>query len=159
MKTKALISIIVITTILLCLPSCFTNQKIKAYDDPEKDKTSLAIVQGVNYPPKIGEFTKIIQIDDTPFKRETPFIDGKYRFMILPGLHTIDIIHYQRDHKIIWFIGRYLVSFNAEAGKTYIIHTDTNPETSVVDVYVTDEDTGERIESTVDYKFKFKEKE
>lgn len=159
MKTKAIIGIIAVTTILLCFPSCYTNKTIKAYDGPKKDKTSLALVKGLDCPPKKGEFIRVMQIDGTSFKRETPIYDAKYRFNVLSGTHTIDIIHYQRDHNVIWFIGRYLVSFDAEAGKSYIINANTNPKTSVVDIYVTDADNGERIASTVDYKFKFKEKE
>ena len=101
-----------------------------------------------------------MQIDVTPVTRKTPYItDAKYSFKIMPGLHSIEIMHFQRDHKVIWFIGRYLVSFNAEAGKTYIINADTDPETNVVDVYVTDADSEERIESIVDYKYQIKEKE
>lgn len=160
MRTKTFISIIAVTAFLLCLPSCFTNKTIKAYDGPEKDKSSLAIVKGIDCPPKIGEFTRVMQIDVTPVTRKTPYItDAKYSFKIMPGLHSIEIMHFQRDHKVIWFIGRYLVSFNAEAGKTYIINADTDPETNVVDVYVTDADSEERIESIVDYKYQIKEKE
>ena len=51
------------------------------------------------------------------------------------------------------------MTFDAKAGKTYIIHTDTDPKTSMVDVYVTDANSGERIESTVDYIYKLIDKE
>lgn len=160
MKTKALFCVVTVTVILICFSSCITYKTIKAYDGHKKDKASLSIVQGVDCPhPKIGEFTKIIRIDNTPFERKAPAYDGKYRFMTLPGAHSFDIIHYQTNRRVLWFLGWYIVTFDAEAGKAYIIHADTNPETSVVDVYVTDADSGERITSIVDYKYKFKEKE
>ena len=54
-------------------------------------------------------------------------------------------------------VGYYLITFNAEAGKEYLLWTITDPQKSEVEVYVTNADNGERVESTVEHKYKFKE--
>lgn len=128
-----------------------------AYAGPKQKKSSLAFVKGMDSHYKTKYLTKLIQVDTIPVANIQTTLK---KIDILPGTHTIEIEQYQKKGlNRTLFIESYLVTFNAKIGKTYIIHADTDPETSVVDVYVTDADSGKRIESFVDYKFKFKEKE
>lgn len=127
-----------------------------AYIGPEQKRSSLAFVRGVDMPTKTRELTTLIQVDSIPV---TNIQTSLNQYNILPGTHTIEIAHYQEKNNIEFFLGSYLVTFDTKVGKTYIVKAEAIPGTSLVDVYVTDADSGEQIASTVDYKFKFKEKE
>lgn len=167
MKSKTLLIIVATTLILSGFTSCVSlsqNQRVKAYSDKRQNTQSLAIIKpSLEFnthraiPDNITEYTSIIQIDDQSVRRNS----FKYpkRCDVLPGTHTITITHTQNidDCHCQRFLGRYSVTFDAEAGKTYIIHSETDFETDVVDIYVTDEDSGERIASTVDYCYNLKE--
>ena len=149
-------------------PSCISisqNTVVKAYSGKIQNKQSLAHIKPSlvfnthrAIPDSITEYTSIVQIDD---KSVASPLKHPKRCDILPGTHTITIIHTQNlnDCDCQLFLGCYSVTFDAKAGKAYIINAITNPETDVVDVYVTDNDSGVRIASTVDYGFKIQEKE
>lgn len=153
----------------------------KAYTGPKQDKDSLAIVkQGHNRftKPRTYEYTLLINVDSIAVG---DYFKGypKYCYM-LPGTHTVEIRHFQEwNDKYsnavatagVWggAIGgaiagsqaeannphkHYLVTFDAEAGKSYIIMAVTDRETQQADIYVTDESTGERIEAVVELKEK-----
>lgn len=127
----------------------------KAYAGPKQKESSLAFVRGVDVPTKTRELTTLIQVDSIPLANIQTSLN---QYNILPGTHTIEIAHYQEKNNIEFFLGSYLVTFDTKVGKTYIIKAEVIPGTSMVDVYVTDADSGARIESIVDYKYKIKEK-
>ena len=169
MKSKTLFIIVATILILSGFTSCISlsqNQIVKAYSGKSQNAQSLAYIKpNLEFnthraiPNHITEYTSITKIDGQSVRKNA----FKYpkRCDILPGTHTITITHTQNidDCHCQLFLGCYSVTFEAKAGKTYIIHTNTNPETSMVDIYVTDGDTGERIESTVEYTYKLTDKE
>lgn len=154
MRNKYYTYIIAVVSILICLSSCYSTKK--AYVGTKQKKASLATVKGVSKTTQNEDNTYLYSID-------TILVAGYKKGLILPGTHTIEVVHGQKTVSglfvLIWFQGNYLVTFDAEAGKTYILNAETIPETNHVDVYVTNANTGERIASTVDYKYKLKEKE
>ena len=160
MKAKILINITAIFAIIFSFSSCtFTK---KAYEGPKQNKASLAIVKGARIPNHYypHETINITLIDSSFSSGNYPHSTPRQQLSILPGNHKVFIAHWQFPERgICYLLGYYLVTFDAEAGKTYIIKADTDYETSVVDVYVTDADSGERIASTVDYYYKLVDKE
>ena len=154
MKSKPLF--IAIISLLIGLSSC-SNKIVKAYYGPKRDKTSVAFVKG-NFSggSSIIEetFTLLYQVDSIPVTI------GKHqafpkRCAILPGTHTIETWFATKEDSCLR--GRLLVSFDAEAGKTYTIDATTTHNHNV-DVFVTD-DKGNRVVSTVKNKFCLKGKE
>jgi hypothetical protein len=167
MKFKTLI--IAIIFLLFGLFSCKPYHKIaRVYDGPERDEASIAIVKGIDPPGKYHisnkqeEYTFINRIDSISvlsgrFGARTP-----KRCDLLPGIHTIEFHHYINDDTFGIFgkcLGRYIVTVDAEAGRTYIINAETNLKTGIVDVFVTDANSGKRVASTVKYRYVLKEKE
>lgn len=145
--------------------SSFPKITSNAYAGPKQKKSSLAFVRGVSMPTvyvstDTYELTTLIQVDSVPVTNiRTTFKQHKYKYNILPGTHTIEITHYQEKNNIPFVLGSYLVTFDTKVGRTYIIKAETVPGTNMVDVYVTDADSGKRIESTVDYKYKINKQE
>ena len=94
-----------------------------------------------------------------------------YEYAVLPGIYTFQIESFntlatwEELTKSFYYnnisLGVYQVTFSAEAGKTYVICSDADHEKREVDIYVKDEKSGERVESTVveieRYKLKSKE--
>lgn len=102
---------------------------------------------------------------------ETIYHGVAREYGVLPGIYTFQIESFNslsvwnELSKSYYFqnnsLGIYQVTFNAEAGKTYVICSDADHEKREVDIYVKDEKSGERVESTVEeigrYKLKSKE--
>lgn len=158
--------------------SCSTTKK--AYEGPDLKRSQVAVVKrDIKYDQKRAKYTKddyiyLLNVDSTtlviPGKL---FIAPAQRCEVLPGNHTFKIIcsntYHQWNKQDLEFdydflhhnSGIYQVAFNAEAGHTYIICSDADHEKREVDIYVKDEKSGERVESTVEeierYKLKSKE--
>ena len=159
MKARTIINIIVFF-ILLSLSSCQTK---KAYIGSRQKNDCLATVKAGGNPDKIGEYNALVKVDSIPVN--TAHDNNRFRkCVVLPGSHTIEFtinntITFNGFFRRSLYIGTYLVTFDAEAGKTYIIETETDSETSLIDVFVTEEKSGEQVPSTVDYYYHLKEKE
>lgn len=148
-----------IIIILLGLCSCYSNNSIvvKAYEGPKQEKASLASVKG-SYNSNISKkhtFTQISQIDSIPVTI------GKHKFFpkscdILPGTHTIETWCWNNDAYPMR--GRFLVTFDAKAGRTYTINAKITHDKNSVEVYVTD-DKEKLVESSTKYKFLLNGKE
>lgn len=159
MKVRTFFNIIVFF-ILLSLSACQTK---KAYIGPRQKSDCLATIKAGGNPDRIGEYNVLFKVDSIPVNTA----HDNYRFrkcVVLPGTHTIEFSIYNTISsngifKRYLFIGTYLVTFDAKAGKTYIIETETDSETSLIDVFVTEEKNGEQVPSTVDYYYHLKEKE
>lgn len=157
MKVRTLINITFF--ILLGLSSCQTK---KAYIGPRQKNDSLATIKAYGYANNIGGHTVLDKVDSL-------FVNtahNSYRFrkcVVLPGTHTIEFtinntITFNGMIRRVLYIGTYLVTFEAEAGKTYTIDAETDLENSIVDVYVTEAMSGEIVPSIVEHKYKLKEK-
>lgn len=157
MKNKSFFLTITIIVLLLGIISCgaptkITNIIAKAYDGPEQDAASLAFIERDNFQQikEEEEFTLLLQVDSisvvTGKNHTTP-----QRCDILPGVHTVEILHRQLHYP--HFLGCYLVTFEAEIGKTYAIRANTDHTKREVDIYVIDVSSKERIMSTVDQKY------
>ena len=153
MKTRKNINIIATIVILLGLSSCIPTKR--AYVGPRQKKSSLAIVNGINST-KVKETTRLLRADSIPLFDETHLSSQYNRCEVLPENHTFEMALFQKNGVVEILIGDYLVNFDAEAGKTYAIGAKLEPETSTVDVYVTEEKSGKRVPSTVEYKYKLK---
>ena len=169
---------------IACTIAFYSCGTTKAYEGVRQEKSSLATInQGNNEltinKKRTSESALLIQVDSITvgnyFKGYPKHCD------ILPGAHTVEIRHLQqwKDNQagaaaVGGILGgaiggviagsiaesnsphkHYLVTFNAEAGKSYKIMAVTDPTTMDVEVYVTDATNGEQIEST----FKLKEKD
>ena len=165
--------------------SCGTT---KGYVGPRLENTSLATInQGTNKlvidKRKTQEIALLIQVDSISVGDY--FKGYPTHCSILPGLHTIEIRHMQKwkDHSTDAAImggifggaigaavaggiaesnnphKHYLITFDAVVGQSYTIMAVTDPETLDVDIYVTDDSNGERIESTFVLKEDEKSKE
>ena len=154
MKARKTINIIATIVIFLGLSSCIPTKR--AYVGPRQKKSSLAIVNGVNST-KTKETTRLLRVDSIPLFDETHLYSQYNRCLVLPENHTIEIAYFQKNGLIEILIGNYLVNFDAEAGKTYVIGAKLEPETTIVDVYVTEEKSGKRVPSTVENKYKLKQ--
>ena len=139
---------------LMVFSSCATT---KGYVGPKQNKASLATIkQGKAITNNIfknrttTELAEIIGVDSITGINQN-------HCYILPGTHTVEILHFQITGILGRMVGYYLITFNAEAGKEYLLWTITDPQKSEVEVYVTNADNGERVESTVEHKYKFKE--
>lgn len=155
MKAKTTIHFLTTFLVLVGLSSCYTTKK--AYVGRIQRKASLATIKGTRVSSKANEFTCLYSVDSIPVMK--PY-DLSYRYVlceIIPGPHTIEIADFQNESQWTLLTGRYLVSFDAEAGKTYIIESVTDQATSTVDVFVTEEKSGKRVPSTVDYYYHLKE--
>lgn len=169
-----------LTCITLSLAFCSCGTK-KAYVGRTQDKASLAIVkQGHNSfkEPRTYEYTLLIQVDSIVVGN---YFKGYPQYCyVLPGTHTVEIRHFQEWNDRysnatatagVWggAIGgaiagsmaesnnphkHYLVTFDAEVGKSYIIMAVTDLETQEADIYVVDESTNERIQTNVELKEK-----
>lgn len=164
------IIIITIITILWGVTSCATrNLVVKVYDGPERDKASLASIERDKTPNAFSingmdgfEYALLYKVDTISVTRSKNGISPK-RCEILPGTHTIEVFHKQikkfKNRTFITTNGRYLITFEAKAGETYIVKADTDPLKREVDVYVINNSSGERIESTAKYRYTLKDKE
>lgn len=80
------------------------------YDGPERRSSELAIIE---------EYagTSIAAIDD----RKTPFKTGLRKYVVLPGIHYVDIHLNSNDGTVRTYSKEPIRTyFNAEAGKTYV---------------------------------------
>lgn len=167
MKFKTLIIANII--LLFGLFSCQPYHKIaKVYDGPERDEATIAIVKGIDPPGKYHisnkqeEYTVINLVDSISVLSGRLGVRPPKRCELIPGTHSIEIHHFINDDTFGIFgnyLGRYLVTFDAEAGKTYIINAETNLNTGIVDVFVIDANSGKQVASTVKYRYVLKEKE
>ena len=144
-NVKKLVLLFFVVSSLL-LSSCATT---KGYVGPKQNKASLATIkQGKAINNNIFknrttiELPKIIRVDSITGINQT-------KCYILPGTHTVEILHFQIRGMWGRMTGYYLLTFCAEAGKEYLLWTVTDPEKNEVDIYVTNADNGERVESTV----------
>ena len=160
----------------------------KGYVGPRLESTSLATInQGTNKltidKRKTQETALLIQVDSISVGDY--FKGYPTHCSILPGSHTVEIRHLQKwnDHSTDaaimgglfgGIIGaavagsiaessnthkHYLITFDAVVGHSYTIKAVTDPETLDVDIYVSDDSNGERIESTFVLKEDEKRKE
>lgn len=156
MKTTKTINIIATIILLLVLSSCIPTKR--AYVGPKQKKTSLAIVKGINST-KVKETTRLLKADTItlfPLIDAIHFSSQDNRCAVLPENHTFEMALIQKNGTVEMLVGNYLVNFDAEAGKTYVIGARIEPLTSIVDVYVTEEKSGKLVPSTVEYKYKLK---
>lgn len=156
MKTTKTINIIATIILFLVLSSCIPTKR--AYVGPKQKKTSLAIVKGINST-KVKEATRLLRADTIslfPLIDKIHFSSQYNRCVVLPENHTFEMALFQKNGDVEMLVGDYLVNFDAEAGKTYVIGARIEPLTSIVDVYVTEEKSGKRVPSTVEYKYKLK---
>ena len=153
MKTTKTINIIATIVILFGVSSCIPTKR--AYVGPRQKKSSLAIVNGVNST-KTKETTRLLRVDSIPLFDETHLSSQYNRCLVLPENHTFEMALIQKNGTVEMLVGNYLVNFDAEAGKTYVIGARIEPLTSIVDVYVTEEKSEKRVPSTVEYKYKLK---
>lgn len=131
----------------------------RGYTGPKQKKSSLARVKE-NDDAHLY-FIDSIFVGDRSYKNVV--------FEILPGSHTHtiavthpigkDFFNSSRRHNSSIFIGFYKVTFDAEIGKNYSIEAETDLESSMVYIYVTEATSGERVPSTVDYCYHLKENE
>lgn len=162
---------------LMVFSSCMPPRIL--YKVPKKPKESVAIVKrDLETTNKKRCFRKydntwIINVSSTSTTIPEDVYHGPaLSYEVLPGnyLFTIGISNelsiWDDSSKAYYFdnnfyVGYYQVTFNAEAGKTYVICSDADHEKREVDIYVKDEKSGERVESTVveieRYKLKSKE--
>ena len=158
MKAKTCYSIIVIFAILVGISSCVSkNRIVKVYDPLEQNTASLAFIERGDIPNSHSqeEYVLVYQVDSIIVAEGRTAIAPK-RCEILPGKHTIEVFHRKRVAPYI--LGRYLVTFEAEAGKTYSIKAETDPIKREVDISVIDINSGERIASTSTHRFLLRDK-
>lgn len=165
--------------------SCGTT---KGYVGARQDKSTLATInQGSHKLTPNGwksqESALLIQVDSISVGNYYKGFPKKCH--VLPGTHTIEIRHHQQwndNHTSSAAMGgaiggaiggviagsiaesnnphkHYLITFNTVAGQSYTIMAVTDPETMDVDIYVIDDSSGERIESTYVLKEDEKRKE
>ena len=167
MKLKTLIisNIILIFGLFSCQPY---HKIVRVYDGPVRDEATIAIIKGIDPPGKYHvsktqeEYTLINLVDSILVTSGRFGVRTPKRCDLIPGTHMIEFHHCINDDTFGVFgkcIGRYVLSFDAEAGKTYIINAETNLKTGIVDVFVTDANSGKRVASTVKYRYVLKEKE
>ena len=153
MKTRTFFYVFTITAMLVGLSSCLSrkmNKIVRVYDGPVRETTSICVIDRGERPKAKEEFTLVFKIDSV-FVLSGKFGVVPKRCEFLPGVHTIEI-----EHRALVFpydLGRYLVTFCAQAGKTYYIKANTDQNTQEVDIYVTDANSGDRIESTTKRRF------
>lgn len=167
MKLNTLI--IASITLLFGLFSCQPYHKtVRVYNGPVRDEATIAIVKGIDPPGKYHvfkkqeEYTLINRVDSISVLSGRLGMHPPKRCDLIPGTHVIEFHHFINDdtfHAFEKLLGRYVVTFDAEAGKTYIINAETNLKTGIVDVFVTDANSGKRVASTVKYRYVLKEKE
>ena len=158
MKSRIYYSTIAILAILVMFSSCYSkNRIVKVYDPQEQNTASLAFIERGNLPDTHSqeEYVLVYQVDSIKVAEGTHAIAPK-RCEILPGRHTIEVFHRKRVAPYI--LGRYLVTFEAEAGKTYSIKAETDQIKREVDISVIDINSGERIKSTASYRFVLRDK-
>ena len=167
------IALLFVVASALFLSSCGTT---KAYVGDRQDKSALATIKQGNHKLtpngwNSNESALLVQVDSISVGNYYKGFPKKC--YVLPGKHTVEIRHFQQwnDNQanaaaIGGVLGgaiggaiagsiaeknnphkHYLVTFNTEAGKTYIIMGVTDPKTREAEIYVTDADDGERIES------------
>lgn len=138
---------------LLAGGSCVSTKiTVRAYDGPKRNPASLAFIEreDLQLIKQEKEYTLLTQVDSIPVTTGKQHVTPQ-RCDILPGTHTVEILHRQLQSP--YFLGCYLVTFEAEAGKTYTIKANTDHTKRVVDIYVIDVSSQERIISTVDRKY------